>query len=351
MSAIKKGAAAPAIPSLYVLKGEAIHMRAEAKANGQTMGHRTSLKKVATKYGFRSWEALEAASRVNEANQGHHAYTLIQGRMKPSVELLIINDNDEILIVNRKIVGVRDWTKGGFRLGGIAKNLAEALGIDLRTEDIKLTSGFDPYCKDFNHIALSLGRINPEAEPAPQVASFNEISSDQDQRYLIRTPHFDGATTPVFAELTEEVRASVGTAHSVLHFAIDDAPMPRPMSFDEVVAIAQDFEAFEISHAPHIDFEILLDTESHPDRGDIDYMVSVTLSVETGKPIWARYCAYVRTEFEGRIDALPPSDYLSRAEGEVMKLLNDLIEAGINIDLNQLADESQGKTYDPQRGL
>jgi hypothetical protein len=313
------------LPSVFDLKGAARARRLEEGKRGNTLTHTAALHEQAVKYGYNTWEQLEAASKRIHRNN----------IPRPVIALLVINDFHQAIIVNRRIISSHTKVLGQDSMVAIVENLSASLDVDY--EVINTTAGDPSYPFGANSIrnwnvwdvAHNLGLIDPPYD----------VKSRAREVKIVNEPETDPAL------------------EAVANKAIASGNIPRAVmparNFEDVLAVAVTCPEFEHNHEPHIDFSLVVASEPHPvpGKGLIDYVVAVTLSVHRGLPVTGYYMSSVRAEGSGGLERQIPDKYRAKARTMVLQLFEQLIEKGVHIEAGHIVDESSNVPFDPLSDL
>jgi hypothetical protein len=328
---------ASAIPSLFKLKGEVQATRDQAKASGKKMSNSGAMKEVARKYGFRNWEALQNAAAKN-----------VQVDAANSVTFLLVNEADQVLIVNRTIIGSSESSMGDSSIEGIAEGLANVLNVDLVRVSYATSEAIDGEEWTFAKIAAKLDLIDPVSQ--------TEVPG---------TPSFLGDGYKLHHALANGNDIFVGDVHGSplantkfyddFRGLFGEPPVKpnTPRSFEKVLELGQTLTEYIHRYAPYIDFHKVVASVPHPDpvQGEIDYTVSITLEVTDGEPIGGYYTCNVSTEKNGQLDKLPPAEFVEKCKSAAMDILHRLVSKGIDLDPGKFADQSTQDQFDPATDL
>jgi hypothetical protein len=273
-------ASAQSLPSVRQLKDEAKAKREESAAGSKKMGQNVALKELARKYGYKSWEALEAAARSSGV-----------AAPSQSVVLYTIDGFDQHLIVNRKLVASSQVAMGDASLEDTAQRMADALGVALDRDghmhdDEDTVDGED---RDTTKVLIDFGLIDP---------------------------------------VTYSTNSTAGDSIS------SDGPFEN---FQQVVEKARNVPGFFNDQAPNIVFMKTAASQPNPDqtKGSIDCVCLVFVEVSADQAPDLRYTFYSYTDAEGRIEDCPAS-FSDKAYDCASDIVKDLIGAGIHLDSGKL---------------
>ena len=365
MTTINHGAVAPVLPSLFQLKGEVAAKRKQASIDGKPMKNNVALKEVARKYGFRSWETLEAAAR-NGASAARDT----------QVMLYTLDGFGHMLIVNRKLIVSSSFAMGEPSLEGAANKLASALGVDLErgrhTRDEDNDANGEAYSA--SDVLTALGVIDSEEKKssAPaylpavlgsmgitelmdyaKVAGYNVIGEDGDYEYAkvddidAQFPEWHGGFETVdqawaaaagaafYSQRSNDPRTIAGRRIIEAHAASKKASSG---AYESIKEKACHVAGYRGGKAPFLLFEVtaLSMPNKDPKKGSVDLVVEVSLEIFEDRAPEASYAFWNCIDGQMKINESTVK-FTQIAQDTAQGIVEDICRAGIEVDIEQFA--------------